>query len=523
MGSVRNILFIMADQLRADYLSCYGHKHIKTPTIDRLAKRGVMFTRAYANATICGPSRMSFYTGRYPSSHGSTWNTVPLRIGEITMGEYLRSMGVRTALAGKTHMAADWNGMARLGMHYSSYEGVLASQCGFEPFERDDGLHLDDGGYFELRYNDYLREQGYAGNNPWHTAANAAKGKGKSIKSGWLMRNAKYPAIVAEEHSETAYMTNRAMDFMREAGDAPWCLHLSYIKPHWPYIAPAPYHDMYGADDVIPANRSKAEKRDPHPVFAAYMNHIESRTFSRENVRRTVIPAYMGLIRQLDDHLKRLFAFMKKQKLLDNTLIVFTSDHGDFLGDHWLGEKELFFDTAARLPLIVVDPDASADKTRGKKCADLVEAIDLIPTFIEAFGGIPPDHILEGRSLLTYIRGGEPIGRDAAISELDYCFRPAREKLRVPPDKARAWMVRSARWKYIHYEGFPPQLYDLQNDPNELSDLGRDPAHEKIRREHKDRLAEWSLNRKVRVTLPNDVVMRVPTEWRGQGILIGEW
>ncbi|HUJ02754.1 MAG TPA: sulfatase-like hydrolase/transferase, partial [Rhizomicrobium sp.] len=395
--------------------------------------------------------------------------------------------------------------------------------CGFEPFERDDGLHLDDGGYFELRYNDYLREHGYEGGNPWHTAANSAWGRGRKLRSGWLMRNAKYPAIVAEEHSETAYMTNRAMDFMREAGDSPWCLHLSYIKPHWPYMAPAPYHDMYGADDVIAANRNKSEKRDPHPVFGAYMDHIEGRTFSREKVRQTVIPAYMGLIRQIDDHLKRLFAFMNKQKLLDNTLIVFTSDHGDFLGDHWLGEKELFFDAAARIPLIVADPDPAADKTRGKKCADLVEAIDLLPTFIEAYGGIVPGHILEGRSLLTYIRGGKSPGREAAVSELDYCFRPAREKLRVAPDKARAWMVRSRRWKYIRYEGFAPQLYDLENDPMELEDRGRDPGLEKIRREHEDRLAEWSLNRKVRVTLPNDVVLRVPTEWRDQGILIGEW
>jgi arylsulfatase A-like enzyme len=107
MAKVKNILFIMADQLRADYLSCYGHPHIETPALDALAARGVRFTNAYLNATVCGPSRMSYYTGRYMSSHGSTWNTVPLRVGEPTLGDHLRMLGVNPVLVGKTHMAAD--------------------------------------------------------------------------------------------------------------------------------------------------------------------------------------------------------------------------------------------------------------------------------------------------------------------------------------------------------------------------------------------------------------------------------
>src|SRR5258708_3893061 len=135
----RNILFIMCDQLRADYLSCYGHPYLKTPYIDQLAARGTLFTRAYAQSTICGPSRMSAYTGRYVRSHGSTWNGVPLRIGEPTLGDHLRELGMRAALVGKTHMAADWEGMLRLGVSPRSLPGVLAVQCGFEPYERDDG------------------------------------------------------------------------------------------------------------------------------------------------------------------------------------------------------------------------------------------------------------------------------------------------------------------------------------------------------------------------------------------------
>ena len=116
MGAVRNVLFIMCDQLRADYLSCMGHKSLQTPHIDALAADGVTFDRAYVQSPICGPSRMSFYTGRYTFSHGSTWNNVPLSVAEWTIGDYLRPLGVRTALAGKTHMAADKEGMARLAI-----------------------------------------------------------------------------------------------------------------------------------------------------------------------------------------------------------------------------------------------------------------------------------------------------------------------------------------------------------------------------------------------------------------------
>jgi len=258
---LKNILFIMCDELRWDYLSCYGHPHLSTPNIDGLAKRGVRFTRANVQSPICGASRMSTYTGRYVQSHGAAWNGFPLKVGEMTMGDYLRPLGMRTALAGKTHMEADVEGMQRLGIDPTSIIGVRVSECGFEPYERDDGLHGmgPDGMRYSPRrprYNFYLNEKGYAGENPWHDWANAADGEGNHLASGWAMRHARKPARVKEEDSETPYLTRRGIDFMREAGDEPWCLHLSYIKPHWPYIAPAPYNTMFDARDVIPAVRS---------------------------------------------------------------------------------------------------------------------------------------------------------------------------------------------------------------------------------------------------------------------------
>ena len=174
MPHVRNILFIMCDQLRNDYLSCYGHPALSTPNIDRLAARGMRFSRAYVQSPICGPSRMSTYTGRYVISHGSTWNGVPLKVGEYTIGDYLRPLGMRVAIAGKTHMTPDAEGMARLGIEPQSVIGVHISQCGFEPYERFDGVHPN--GFRDTpKYNDYLHSKGYDGLNPWDRWAASAE------------------------------------------------------------------------------------------------------------------------------------------------------------------------------------------------------------------------------------------------------------------------------------------------------------------------------------------------------------
>lgn len=524
MGQVRNILFIMCDQLRADYLGCNGHPTIRTPNIDALAASGVNFTRAFCQAPVCGSSRMSFYTGRYMFSHGATYNGVPLRIGEQTIGDHLRPLGIRTGLIGKTHMAPDIAGMRRLGLDPASPEGVLSRQCGFEPWERDDGLHPDQSADPNLAYNRYLREQGYDGDNPWHTAANASTGPDGEVLSGWYLRHAHLPANVAAEHSETAYMTNRAIEKITDLGDTPWCLHLSYIKPHWPYMAPAPYHSMYSDSDILPANRSDSEKQTPNPVIEAFMQHEESRNFSREEVRRRVIPAYMGLITEIDDNIGRLMASLKASGRLEDTLIVFSSDHGDYLGDHWLGEKEMFHEESVRIPMIIYDPDQKADARRGADDDRLTEAVDLAATFVDALGGEAKPHILEGRSLLPLTRGdGHTVWRDTAFSEADYAFRGARHSLGLAPDETRAFMVRTSDWKYVSFDGFPPQLFDLRADPQELTDLGRSDSHQTIRAEMEARLADWLKHRRMRTTIDHDTIARRTDNAKDRGYLFGVW
>jgi arylsulfatase A-like enzyme len=523
-SAAKNVLFIMCDQLRFDHLSCYGHPRLHTPNIDALAARGVRFTRAYVQSPVCGPSRMSFYTGRYMRSHGSNWNGYPLRIGEPTLGDHLREIGVRAALVGKTHMRADTEGMARLGIDPNSVIGVLASQCGFEPFERDDGLHPDPAP--RPGYDSYLRARGFDAANPWEHWANSG-GDADELRNGWLLAHADKPARVPEEHSETPYMTRRAIDFLDEAADdperRPWCLHLSYIKPHWPYIAPAPYHAMYGPDDVLPVVRSEGERQNPHPVYRAFMDLRVSRNFSRDEVRARVMPAYMGLIRQIDDQLGVLFEALRARGFADNTMVVFTADHGDYLGDHWLGEKDLFHDCSVRVPLIVADPCADADATRGTVSDALVEAIDLAPTFVEFCGGVPKPHVLSGRSLAPLLRG-EAWQRRFVVSEYDYDMQEVRRSLGRKPSECRLFMVFDGRWKYVHAPGFRPMLHDLETDPSEFRDLGDDPEHAAQCERLRGALLEWALRDEARITMPDSRIEAYgsATQLRS-GILIGYW
>jgi len=525
MARAKNVLWIMCDQLRHDYLGCAGHPTLKTPNIDAMAKRGVRFTNAYVQSPICGPSRMCFYTGRYMRSHGSHWNGWPLRVGEPTLGDHLKKIGVRNVLVGKTHMAPDLEGLKMLGIAPDSIIGVHVAECGFEPYERDDGLHPTQRP--RPRYDSYLREKGFDAENPWEHWANSGADDDGELQNGWLLVHADKAARIPEELSETPYMTRRAMDFITEAegDDRPWCLHLSYIKPHWPYIAPEPYASMYGPKDVLPVIRSEKERQEAHPVFAAYMDMRYSRNMSRDEAREKVIPTYMGLITQIDDQMGVLMKFLEQRGLLEDTMIVFTSDHGDYLGDHWMGEKDLFHDQSAKIPLVIIDPSDEADSTRGTVCDALVEGIDLAPTFIEYFGGTPPDNILEGRSLMPLLRGERPPWRKVLFSEYDYSMQQVRRTLNQPIEQCRLFMVYDGRWKYIHATGFRPMLYDLESDPLEFADRGEDPACADIIARLQAALFEWALHPKMRITTPTAKIAGYADsdlQVKG-GILIGIW
>ena len=517
-----NILFIMYDQLRFDYLSCAGHPDLQTPNFDRVAAKGVRFSNAYVQSPVCGGSRMCFYTGRYASSHGAHWNGFPLRVGEYTLGDHLRENGMDCWLIGKTHMRADADGMARLGLSADSVIGARQAECGFDTWIRDDGLWGSgpDGLYDEKRspYNEYLKSKGYEAENPWADFANASI-EGDEIASGWIFRNADKPANIREEDSETPWLTTKTLEFLDEK-KGPWLAHVSYIKPHWPYIVPAPYHNMYNETHVRPPLRHEAEKDNPQAVFGAYQGNKIAQAFQKDEVRNKVIPAYMGLIKQCDDQLGRILDHLETTGAIDNTMIVLTSDHGDYLGDHWLGEKDLFHEQSAKIPLIIYDPRKSADSTRGSVCDALVESIDLAATFVDAAGGQVPDHILEGRSLMPWIRGETPEWRDFVISEYDYSVTPMSVQLGLEPRDARLFMVFDGRYKMMHAEGgFRPMLFDLAEDPNEFHDLAKGNSHRQEIERLYGYLSQWGLRLSQRVTKSEDDIKAMRGRSLRRGII----
>jgi arylsulfatase A-like enzyme len=519
---VRNILFLMADQMRAD---CWGAglglagAKLETPVLEGLAARGTVFTRAYAPAPVCGPSRMSFYTGLFPSSHGATVNQSPLPVGLKTLGDRMRAEGIAARLVGKTHVRADRAGLARLGLDPGTEPGRRVAEGGFDPTPRHDGLFPMDRAPAEAAYDAYLRARGYDGDNPWHDFANSGRGPDGAILSGWYLRNADKPAAIDPSDSETAWTTDRAIAAIREMDDDPWCLHVSYIKPHWPYIAPAPYCGLIGPEAVWAAAPAP---EDPHPVHAAFLAHEESRGFRRPGARQRVIPTYLGLIRELDDHLGRLLAALDEAGRRDDTLIVLTADHGDYLGDHGLGDKQLFHDAAARVPLIAVHPDLPG----GQVCAAPVEGTDLLPTFLHALGADPAEPFdLDGRSLLGLMAGEDAADwRPAALCETDYSNRAACAALGQDPRRARGWMLAGRRWKYIHWLDFPPQLFDLEADPQETRDRAGDPACAAVLAECRMALLDRLTDRLTHANMTRSKITAEAADYTlGGRIRIGVW
>lgn len=443
------------------------------------------------------------------------------------MGDHLRRAGMDCWLIGKTHMKADSEGMERLGLSPDSIIGARQAECGFDTWIRDDGLwgQGPDGFYDEKRspYNEYLKGKGYPTENPWATFANAGIDDEGDMASGWIFKNADKAANVREEDSETPWLTTKAIEFMKEK-TGPWCAHVSYIKPHWPYIVPAPYHNMYGEDHVPAPTRETVEREDPQPVFGAYMENKIATAFQRDEVRKKVIPAYMGLIKQCDDQLGRILEHLEQTDTLKDTMIVLTSDHGDYLGDHWLGEKDLFHEQSVKVPMIIYDPRAGADATRGTTSDALVESIDLAPTFVDFAGGKIADHILEGRSLTPLMHGETVKWRDVAISEYDYSATPQAVKLGLAPRDARLFMVFDGRYKLMHAEGgLRPMLFDLQSDPEEFIDLAKDSTRTPEIDVEIDRLYAhlftWARRMSQRVTKSEDDIIAMRGRSLRRGIL----
>jgi len=490
LGIVKNILFIMVDQMRADCLSLVGHPLVETPNLDWLAGRGAYFPNTYVQTAVCGPSRMCFYTGRYTHAHRSYWNDVPLPHDEETLGTRLRREGIQAVLCGKTHHVPDYLTQE----HHPDID--LTHYAGFEPWEvnefwGDSDPTLSKEAGTSNHWMHQLQQKGYdlPFDNPMMAAFQVQTPDG--TRNGWRFENTRYPTVIRKEDSDTAFLTDRAISFVEQAGEEPWLLHLSYLKPHWPNVAPAPYHAMYDPAGVPPPIRHPAELDDPHPLLEPFRRERRSLPFDNETTWREMRATYYGLITEIDANLGRLFDTLRKQGRFEDTMIIFVSDHGEYMGDHWLFEKELFYESAIRVPLIVFDPDTAADSHRGQVVERFVESVDIVPTCLEAFGMASAPEV-QGRSLRPFLHGKTPSGwRDAVFADWDFRFYQIADELGIPAKKCRAWMIRDERYKYIHFNGLPDMLFDLSADPHELRNLADDPNMKEVIYEYLIRLINW--------------------------------
>lgn len=468
-----NLLFIIADQWRADSLSCAGHPVVQTPNLDRLARAGTRFGHCFVQTAPCGPSRMCIYTGRYLCSHRAVHNKTPLIDAEDNLARWLRDGGYDPHLLGYNDYAVDPRTLPATDPRTRSlsYDNVLP---GFETLIYHE--------YDSPEYFAYLRGKGY----PEHLLNHAAIHRPNVPESGPGEHLAlRYPAHYAVEDSECRFLTDRAIDFVRSRAGTPWVLNVNYIKPHPPRICPAPYHDMYDPRDVPPAIRDTAELEDDHPY--ARLIHAEPQLTADRDLKETQAN-YYGMITEVDASLGLLFDALEASGQWEDTVIVFTSDHGEYLGDHFLTGKGHMYDTGIHVPLIVRDPSSDADATRGETLSGFVESVDIAPTILELMGVPVPDRV-QGRSVVGRLRNGDP-GKDAAFFEKDF-----RTVQGLHPDLSLFWVVRDTQWKYVHFADpdWPAMLFDLVADPGELRNLAGTADTAEIELKYARRLLRWRM------------------------------
>jgi arylsulfatase A-like enzyme len=465
-----NVLFITADQWRADCLSALKHPVVKTPHLDALAADGVLFRNHFAQCTPCGPSRTSLLTGMYMLNHRSVRNGTPLDARFTNIAREVRKAGYDPSLIGYTDTSADPRLHDRNDPALSTYAGTMPGFKQLIPGSESDGAWLQ-----------YLAAKGYElpddREKIYEPVARTPKAKGPT----WA------PARYKAEDSRTAFSVDSAIRFIAEQG-RPWFLHLSILHPHPPFIAPEPYNAMYDADKV-PGFRQAAtskEETSRHPYVAYYHRHHLQREGldpvrhpEEEGAMRQLRATYYGLMTEVDDQLGRLVKFLKKNGQYDNTLIVFTTDHGEQLWDHWLLGKEVFFDQSFHIPLIIRMSGRKYDAGRGRVAEQLTESVDVMPTILDLLDREVPLQC-DGHSLKPFLTGKTPRSwRQEVLFELD--FRdvvrglPERE-MNISLDECSLTVLRGRRYKYVHFAALPPLFFDLERDPDELRNLAADPA-----------------------------------------------
>ncbi len=490
-----NILFITADQWRGECLSSLGHPHVKTPNLDTLAADGVSFKRHYAQATPCGPSRACLYTGMYMQNHRSLLNGTPLDARHANIAMEARKSGYEPALFGYTDVSLDPRQFDGGEYAPGGYEGVLP---GFDPVTLLTGnwqpwlAHLGSKGY-------HLPDDVWGMFAP-QSGNHEAQGKGKTFA----------PARFKAEDSSAAFLTDGVIKYVTEKQKKPWFVHLSLFSPHPPFIAPEPFHEMYDADKMpLPVRCATVEEEAAqHPWLEYYLHNQRGTYYTHgtdpcENLSisdmdlRQIKATYYGMMSKVDAQIGRLLSHLKKLGCYDDTLIIFTSDHGEQLGDHWMFAKYGYFDQTFHIPLIIRDPSPAANHSRGSVVDAFSESIDIMPTILEAIGMDIPNQC-DGHSLLPFCRGVQPKNwRQEFHAEFD--LRSPYEidediPLGLGMKQCVANIICGDRYKYVHFNGLPPLFFDRKNDPDEFHDRSGDPEYQGIILQWTQKLLNWRMD-----------------------------
>jgi len=517
MARPKNILLIMADQWRAECLSRLGHPAVRTPHLDSLAAEGVLFRNHFAQCTMCGPSRASLFTGMYLQNHRSVTNGAPLDARHTNLALEMRRLGFDPALVGYTDTSPDPRLYDPGDPVLTTYEGVLA---GFTSLL---GKIVDGS---PVAWLEWLKGRGYDTPKNLLEMFRPVLGYPGAAERGVTYAPPRY----SKEESDTAFMTDAALQFLRTQGDQPWFLHVSYCRPHPPYSAPEPYNRLYHPDQVPDFRRAPTpeEEARQHP-FLAYLlernpkhKNWGAQTYPRDDrSMRQLRATYYGLMTEVDHHVGRMIAALKETGQYEDTLIVFVSDHGEQLWDHWMLGKGPYFDQCFHIPLIVRAPGRDMDPGRGRIVDRFTENVDVTPTVIDLFGREVPLQC-DGASLRPFLEGREPEDwRTEAHWEIDF-----RDVDHGRPEKALGirlhecclGVVRDERYKYVHFAALPPLFYDLQEDPDELHNLAGDPAYVGLVLQYAQKMISWRMVNDERTLTgmkvgPTGVTVRPRVEW----------
>ena len=428
-----NIVVVMADQLAPQFTGAYGHPVAQTPHLDALASRGMRFDAAYCNSPLCAPSRFAFMSGQLISRIAAYDNASEFKASVPTFAHYLKTLGYRTCLAGKMHFIGPDQ------MH------------GFEDRVTTDIYPADFAWTPDWEAPDERIDK-------WYHNMQTVKESGVA-----------HATFQIDYDDEVGFAARRWLfDFARDKASGqeyPFALVASFIHPHDPYVARPEWWDLY-SDGDIDLPEFVPDPDDQDPFSRRLMDGIEASRvpLTEEEVRRAR-RAYLANVSYFDSKIGQIVQTLEEIAELENTVVIVTADHGDMLGERGLWYKMNFFEHSARVPLVMAGPGI-ARGSAGNACS----LVDLLPTFIEIGGGGVEmlGEPIDGRSLLPLARGeGDPV--DEAIGE--YCA----EMTTYP-----VIMIRRGPLKYIHCDSDPPQLYDLNDDPHERTNLATDPRYHNV-------------------------------------------